>query len=307
MRTERLYNIVAILLSKDTVSASDLAERFDVSTRTIYRDIDVLSVAGVPVYMKKGRGGGIALMEGYKLDKTMLGDEEIESIMMSVGAMGATGYSGVDNVVDKISSVFKNHKPDDWVDIDFTEWDSAKSPDSSFQKIKTAILERRWISLSYLNSYGQRTERKLAPIKLMFKSRAWYVNAYCSEKQDIRLFKINRMRDIVLTGEHFVREEYLKIQPKPKEQNPHFEIVNLKMRFKPQAAYMVYDWYAEDNIKRQPDGTYLVTARFPMDEWVYSHILSYGDNVEVLEPGYVRTEIQRRLKNILATYENRTL
>ena len=307
MRTERLYNIVAILLSKNTVSASDLAERFDVSTRTIYRDIDVLSVAGVPVYMKKGRGGGITLMEGYKLDKTMLGDEEIESIMMSVGAMSATGYSGVDNVVDKISSVFKNHKPDDWVDIDFTEWDSAKSPDSSFQKIKTAILERRWISLSYLNSYGQRTERKLAPIKLMFKSRAWYVNAYCSEKQDIRLFKINRMRDIVLTGEHFVREEYLKIQPKPKEQNPHFEIVNLKMRFKPQAAYMVYDWYAEDNIKRQPDGTYLVTARFPMDEWVYSHILSYGDNVEVLEPEYVRTEIQRRLKNILAAYENRTL
>ena len=303
MRTERLYNIVAILLSKNTVSASDLAERFGVSTRTIYRDIDVLSVAGVPVYMKKGRGGGIALMEGYKLDKAMLSEDEIESIMMSVGAMGATGYSGVDNVVDKISSIFKNHKPDDWVDIDFTEWDSAKSPDSSFHKIKTAILERRWISLSYLNSYGQRTERKLAPIKLMFKSRAWYVNAYCSEKQDVRMFKINRMRDILLTGEHFDREEYLKIQPKPKEQNPHFEVVNLKMRFMPQAAYMVYDWYAEDNIKRQPDGTYLVETAFPMDEWVYSHILSYGDNVEVLEPGYVREEIKKRLSDIMKKYK----
>ena len=306
MRTERLYNIVAILLSKNTVSASDLAERFDVSTRTIYRDIDVLSVAGVPVYMKKGRGGGIALMEGYKLDKTMLGDEEIESIMMSVGAMSATGYSGVDNVVDKISSIFKNHKPDDWVDVDFTEWDSAKSPDSSFQKIKTAILERRWVRLSYFSAYGQRTERKLAPLKLMFKSRSWYVPSYCAEKKDTRLFKLSRMRDIELTDERFEREKYLKIQQKPKEKSPHFEIVHLKMRFRPEAAYLLYDWYAEDNIKIQADGTYLVTARFPMDEWVYSHILSYGDNVELLEPEYVREEIKKRLKNILATYENET-
>ncbi len=306
MRTERLYNIVTILLSKNTVSASELAERFDVSTRTIYRDIDVLSVAGVPVYMKKGRGGGIALMEGYKMDKTMFDDEEIESIMMSVGAMGATGYKGVDNVVDKISSIFKNHKPDDWVDVDFTEWDSAKSPDSSFQKIKTAILERRWVRLSYFSAYGQKTERKLAPLKLMFKSRSWYVPSYCADKKDTRLFKLSRMREIELTDERFEREKYLKIQPKPKEQSSHFEIVQLKMRFKPEAAYLLYDWYGEENIKKQPDGSYLVMARFPMDEWVYSHILSYGDNVEVLEPEYIRKEVKKRLRNILMTYENMT-
>jgi predicted DNA-binding transcriptional regulator YafY len=245
-------------------------------------------------------------MEGYKLDKTMLGDEEIESIMMSVGAMSATGYSGVDNVVDKISSIFKNHKPDDWVDVDFTEWDSAKSPDSSFQKIKTAILERRWVRLSYFSAYGQRTERKLAPLKLMFKSRSWYVPSYCAEKKDTRLFKLSRMRDIELTDERFEREKYLKIQQKPKEKSPHFEIVHLKMRFRPEAAYLLYDWYAEENIKKQADGTYLVTARFPMDEWVYSHILSYGDNVEVLEPEYVREEIKKRLRDILSTYENET-
>jgi predicted DNA-binding transcriptional regulator YafY len=114
------------------------------------------------------------------------------------------------------------------------------------------------------------------------------------------------MRDIELTDERFEREKYLKIQQKPKEKSPHFEIVHLKMRFRPEAAYLLYDWYAEENIKKQADGTYLVTARFPMDEWVYSHILSYGDNVEVLEPEYVREEIKKRLRDILSTYENET-
>jgi len=306
MRTERLFNIVAKLISNDIVSAKDLADRFGVSTRTIYRDIDVLSVAGVPVYMKKGRGGGISLLEGYKLDKTMLKDEDIESIMMSIGALNATGYRGVDDVISKLSSIFKSHKTDDWVEIDFTEWDSHKSIDSSFEKIKTAILEKRLITLSYLNSYGQRTQRTLAPLKLIFKARSWYVNAYCMDKKDVRMFKITRMREILLTDEIFAREKYLKILPKPKEQNRHYEIVNLKMKFKSQAAYLLYDWYKEEEIKKQSDGSYLVDTAFPMDEWVYSHILAYGHNVEVLEPQYIRDEIAKRFKNILDIYYNKT-
>lgn len=306
MRTERLFSIVAILLSKDTVSAKELAERFDVSQRTIYRDIDVLSVAGVPVYMKKGRGGGISLMEGYKLDKTMLKNEDIESIMMSVGAMGATGLSGADAVIEKLSALFQNYRPDDWVDIDFTEWDTIKELNDSFPKLKTAILERRWINVSYYSSYGQKTERKLAPLKLLFKARSWYVWAYCSEKKDVRLFKVTRMQEIALTDEHFSREEYLNLPLKPKEESRHFEIVELKMKFKPYAAYLIFDWYGRDEIIKQDDGSYLVTARFPMDEWIYSHILSYGNNVEVLEPEFIRDEIKKRLESILETYNNKT-
>ena len=283
-----------------------MAERFHVSQRTIYRDIDVLSVAGVPVYMKKGRGGGISLMEGYKLEKTMLRDEDIENIMMSVGALNVTGYKGVDEVIEKISSVFSSHRPDDWVDVDFTEWDSHKSLDSSFNKMKTAILERRWVRLSYFSSYGQRSERKLAPLKLMFKARSWYVPAYCSEKSDTRIFKLSRMKEIEVTDERFEREGYLKILSKPKEENRHFEIVRLKLKFKPEAAYLLYDWYGDEDIEKQPDGTYIVTTAFPMDEWIYSHILSYGHNVEVLEPEHIRNEIKKRLESILETYNNMT-
>ncbi len=306
MRTERLFNIVTLLISRGTVSARELAERFDVSQRTIYRDIDVLSVSGVPVYMKKGRGGGISLMDGYKLDKTMLKDEDIESIMLSVGAMGATGIHGMNAAIEKLSALFKNYKPDDWVDIDFTEWDTTKELNDSFQKLKSAILERRWIKTSYSSSYGQKTDRKLAPLKLMFKARSWYVWAYCADKKDVRMFKITRMQEIKLTDENFPREEYMLIPPKQKEQSTHFRIVELKIRFKPQAAYMIYDWYSRDDIIKQDDGSYIVTVGFPMDEWVYSHILSYGENAEVIEPEFVRDEIQRRLKSILTQYETNT-
>ncbi len=306
MRTERLFNIVAILLSKDTVSARELAQRFDVSQRTIYRDIDVLSVSGVPVYMKKGRGGGISLMEGYKMDKALLRDEDVESIMMSVGAMSATGYRGVDDVINKFSAIFKNHSTDDWVDIDFTEWDTTKDLNHSFDKLKEAILERRWINILYYSSYGQKTERKLAPLKLLFKARSWYVWAYCADKKDVRIFKVTRMQEISLTDENFDRDQYLGILPAPKEENRNIHIVELRLKFKPQAAYLLYDWYGRDDIKKQEDGNYIVTARFPMDEWVYSHILSYGDNVEVLEPEYIREEIQKRLKKILNEYKTMT-
>ncbi len=306
MRTERLFNIVAALLAKDTVSAKALAERFDVSTRTIYRDIDVLSVAGVPIYMKKGRGGGISLVEGYKLENTMLNDKDVESIMMSIGALNATGYKGVEDVMNKFSAIFSNHKTDDWVEIDFTEWDTNKNLDDSFEKIKTAILDRRWISLSYFNSYGKHTLRTLAPLKLHFKARSWYVSAYCSDKKDVRIFKITRMREIVLSDERFQRDKYIEMQTEPKEKNSKIETVNIKMKFKPQAAYLLYDWYGQESIEQQEDGSYLVSATFPMDEWVYSHILSYGDNVEVLEPDFIRREIAARLKNILETYNNKT-
>lgn len=306
MRTERLFNIVAILLSKDTVSAKELAARFEVSTRTIYRDIDVLSVSGVPVYMKKGRGGGISLMEGYKLDKTMLNDEDIENIMLSVGTLSATGYKGVNNVIDKFSSIFHQHEVTDWVEIDFTDWDTDKNRDKSIEDIKTAILQRRLVNVTYFSSYGQKIERKLAPIKLVFKARAWYVNAYCMDKKSVRMFKIRRMREITLTNEHFVREEYINLLPKPKEQNPKTEIVTIKLKFKPQVLFLLYDWYKDEEIAKQEDGTYIVNTAFPMDEWVYSHILSYGDSVEVLEPQFLRNEIEKRLKNILNTYHNMT-
>ncbi|MCK5130005.1 MAG: YafY family transcriptional regulator [Clostridiales bacterium] len=303
MRTERLFNIVAILLSKDTVSAKELANRFNVSTRTIYRDVDVLSVSGVPIYMKKGYGGGISLMDGYKLDKTMLRDEDIESIMMSIGALSATGYKGVDDVIDKFSSIFHQHDVTDWVEIDFTNWATNKNSDKSIEQIKTAILERHLVKITYFSSYGQKTQRTVAPLKLIFKSHAWYVNAYCLDKSDVRMFKILRMREIIVTDESFDREKYLATIPIKKENNFKIESITMKMKFKPKVLYLLYDWYNENDIKLQDDGSYIVTATFPMDEWVYSHILSYGDNVEVLEPLYMKEEIQKRLKNILRVYQ----
>jgi predicted DNA-binding transcriptional regulator YafY len=302
MRVERLFNIVTILLTKDTVSAKELAERFNVSTRTIYRDIDILSVSGIPVYMKKGYNGGISLMNDYKLDKAMLSDSDVESIMMSIGALGATNLDSFNTALEKFSAVFTKHQVTDWVEIDFTDWSTDNKRDTRIEDIKRAILDRRLIRISYFNSYGQKKSRVLAPLKLIFKSRAWYISAYCIEKKDIRIFKIHRMKDLELLDEHFNREEYLQIKPQIKDSARKPNIVKLKMKFKEDVLYLLYDWYDDNDIEKTEDGHYIVNTEFPMDEWVYSHILAYGDKVEVLEPLFIREQIKKRLKNILQSY-----
>lgn len=302
MRVERLFNIVTILLTKDTVSAKELAERFDVSTRTIYRDIDVLSVSGIPVYMKKGYNGGISLMNDYKLDKSMLSENDVESIMMSVGALGATNYDSFNTALEKFSAIFSNHQVNDWVEIDFTDWDTDNKKDTRIEDIKSAILSRKLIKINYYSSYGQKTSRVLAPMKLIFKARAWYISAYCMEKKAMRIFKISRIRDLELTDENFDREEFLELNTETKDSGRKPNIVELKLKFKEDVLYLLYDWYNENDIEKTDDGHYIVNTSFPMDEWVYSHILSYGDKVEVLEPQAIRDEIAKRLSNILLIY-----
>ncbi len=321
MRVERLFEIVTILLSKGTVSAKYLAQHFDVSTRTIYRDVDVLSVSGIPVYMKKGYGGGISLMEGYQMDKAMLSDKDIESILLSVGALSATNYAGIDTVLDKLSVLFKSQAVTDWVEIDFTDWDTNKSKDTRIEDIRKAILNRLLLEIEYLNSYGQRRIRTIAPLKLVFKARSWYVYAYSLDKEALRMFKIRRIKRLQVLSSSFNREAYLNLNsdnellsdkansysvalPTTMQSTlPKSNFTELILKFKPDALYLLYDWYEEKDIVPQEDGTYVVKAMFPLDEWVFSHILSYGDKVEVVEPLFVRTEIKKRLKNIISIYK----
>jgi predicted DNA-binding transcriptional regulator YafY len=302
MKINRLLEITLILLNKSTITAKELAERFGVSTRTIYRDIDELSSLGVPVFTNKGSGGGISLLDNYAINKAMLTEHERDSLLLALKTLQATKYPEIDATLEKIGAVFKKATSKDWIQIEFSPWGSGPNEENKFLDIKRAILETKIVNFDYINADGILSHRKIEPMLLSFKGQAWYIWGYCTTRRGFRTFRISRIRNLVVTEGSFVRRPLTHVKdeeptPAPKNQ------VTLKLRFQPQDLYRVYDDYDEQRITRNPDGTYDVTVTFPEDEWVYGYIMSFGDYVEVLEPPHIRDIIRERMKQALNYYQ----
>ena len=149
MQINRLFEIVYVLLDKKSVTSKELAERFEVSSRTIYRDIETLSSAGIPVYMSKGKGGGISLLPDFVLNKTVITDEEKEDILSSLKAVNAINLCKTDTALNKLSSLFGESNTD-WIEVDFFSWANAQNETETFNTIKSAIYSKRVISFSEL-------------------------------------------------------------------------------------------------------------------------------------------------------------
>ena len=143
MQINRLIEIIMILLNKNMVTAKELAEKFQVSTRTIYRDIEVLSSSRIPVYMSKGKGGGISLLEEYSINKTILSDNNKQSLIVALKTLQSIEYPEVTSVIDKISFMFNKTELANWVKIDFSRWGSNFNEDDKFNNIKNAILNNK--------------------------------------------------------------------------------------------------------------------------------------------------------------------
>lgn len=302
MKINRLLETTIILLNKGTATAKDLADRFGVSTRTIYRDVDVLSSAGVPVFTNKGNGGGISLLESYSLNKTLISEHESESLMLALKTLQATKYPEID-AMHKIGAVFKNGNSEDWVYIDFSPWGSRPNEYNKFIDIKKAILNRRMISFDYVNAEGGRSRRNIEPMRLIFKGQAWYLWGYCKSREDFCTFRISRIKNVTVTTEAFERrkpEDYRKIGVDEKPKN----LVNLKLKFYPEALHRLYDDFDDELIIKKDDGTCNVSISFPEDEWVYGYILSFGSYVEVLEPKHIKEIVTDRMRKSLKFYEN---
>jgi predicted DNA-binding transcriptional regulator YafY len=302
MKINRLLEIVLTLLNKETTTAKELANRFGVSTRTIYRDIDILSTAGIPVYTNKGSGGGISLLENYALNRALITEHERDNLLLALRTLQATKYPEIETILGKIGALFKNATPSDWVRIELSPWGSGPNAENKLLDIKRAILEHRVIACDYIDTNGIRSHRNIEPMQLLFKSQAWYLNGYCRTRCDIRAFRISSIKDLVITDEVFTRRPLEDV----KEEEPVVvtkKHVTLKLRFQPEDLYRVYDDFEEESIVRNTDGTYDVTVNFPEDEWVYGYIMSFGCYVEVLEPQYIRDIIQERMKKALELYQ----
>lgn len=300
MKNNRLFGIIYLLLTNKSMTAAQLAAYFEVSTRTIYRDIDALSECHIPVYMQKGKNGGIRLLDHYKLDKTLLSDEEQNQILFSLQGIHKLQIDNV-SAYEKLKQIFSKQE-NDWFEVDFSIWGNSNRHQKSFEQLKNAIIAQHRITFNYYGSNGKYTYRKAEPCKLYFKHNAWYLYAYDMEKQAIRFFKIMRMKDIAITDELFERKSLPAVSIKSDSPQYALKSVHLQLLIKKQQAYRVYDEFDDVSIKIDNNGDFIIDVEFPRSEWIYGFILSFGSDATVLSPKDVKDEIKTRLQKNLNNY-----
>ncbi len=293
----RLFEIVYILMQKKKVTAKELADKFEVSTRTIYRDIEALSSANIPIYASKGKDGGIGLLDEYVLNKTILSEEEQNQILFALQGMIKVRGQDEKDILEKLSTLF-NKEINDWIRIDLSNWSKDNMQENRFDIIKSAILNKKLIEFNYYNSNGEESRRIVEPLQIWFKDKSWYLISYCRNKEDYRIFKIARIKEIKTLQEHFERE----LPKEQKEEKYNFKNILLELEISKEMAYRVYDEFENSEISKKENGNFIVKVEYPENEWVYGYILSFGEHIKVIAPNRAKKIIKDKLEKTLKNY-----
>lgn len=304
MQINRLFEMIYILLGKKMTTAQELAEHFEVSVRTIYRDLDTLSSAGIPIYASQGKGGGISLLDNYVLDKSVLSEREQNEILYALQSLSITQAPEAKVVLAKLSSLF-NKSRTNWIEVDFSPWGSDEKRTSQFTIIKDAILNRRMIEFNYFSSSGEKSIRRVEPVKLVFKVNAWYLKAFCLTRNTYRTFKITRMSEVLMTQEVFPERDPEE-PPENTETQKNRKWIPVCLKISAEGAYRVYDEFAEKDITKNQDGSFTVTASLPENKWLIRYLLSFGADIEVLAPQNIRDMLRSELAEIAVKYRTIT-
>lgn len=298
MEQSRLFKIVYHLLEKGKSTAPELTEKFEVSIRTIYRDLDTISAAGIPIYATQGKGGGIFIMQDFVLNKSLLSEQEKEQILMALQGISATEHNQTDELLMKLSGLFQS-KVTNWIEVDFSEWYKNTPNYDVFNLIKNAIFNQYTITFSYFAREGNYSNRTVEPIKLIFKNKDWYLYGFCLLRNDFRFFKLTRIKDLEISSDTFIREVKSSHEIETVIKNKNF--IHAKLKFSPKVAFRVYDEFT-DNVSKDNQGNLYVNIDLPDNETLFSYILSFGDNVEILEPDYLRHSMKEKLALMLEKY-----
>ena len=249
MRENRLSEIVQYLFDKGWATAPELAEKFAVSVRTIYRDIDALYESGIPIYTEAGRNGGIYLADDFVPEQAVLSEEDTEN----------------------------------WLEVDFSGWGNKQGGNEKFKLLKLAVIHHRSVRIVYVGEDEAVSKRIIYPLKIAYREKTWCVKAYCEQEQDYRAFRLTRIIAWELLDESF--SDYSIPEEKETPRQNHNLI---KLRFPKEMAYRVYDEFDRSEIRQQTNGDFIVLAPMPEDARLMGFLLSFGTKVDVLAPAQIK-------------------
>lgn len=291
MQESRLFKIIYYLMENGKSTAPELAEKLEVSIRTIYRDIDIISSVGVPIYVTTGRNGGIQIDDSFVLDRLILSDKEKEDIITALKSVSIVDDHNSDTL-SKLSTIF-NTKNEDWLEVDFSRWGNKAQDNTMFQKLKEAIISRKMLCIVYANTRGEVIERVICPLKMVYKAKNWYIKSFCMNKSDFRIFKLTRIIQARDMEKNF---DPMEFPQEKKEMKVNYE--NVILRFPQRMAYRIYDEFEVDEIHQDDNGDFIICAPMPIDEWLIGYLLSFGSKVCIIEPKYLKKIVYNEAKKI---------
>ena len=311
MQIDQLFEFVYVLIDKKQVTAKEMAARFGVSTRTIYRWVDALSVSGVPVYSQKGRNGGIAISEQYALDTKVLSEEERLAIVSSVKALNSLSGNPASVInanikaVEKISGLTPQNT--DWLEVDFAPW----SPEGSnvrqmFGMLRDAIMQKKQVIFDYHSGDGRIERRTVHPWKLIYKGQAWYLQRWCTSRKAERFFKLTRMQNLNMTGRdaNVTKSEsttFSKNEVQLKEQE--LPVVQIKAKIRPSKIAYLFDTFICSQIKQNKDNSITATFSAPDTDWLIGMLMGFEADIKILSPKSIAQKVQKKAAEILRLYK----
>ena len=310
MKVDRLVSIIMILLDKERIGAQELADMFEVSPRTIYRDIDAINMAGIPVRSTSGVGGGFEIMQEYKIDKKIFSTADLSALLMGLSSL--SNMIRGDELVHTLAKV-KSFIPADrakdielqanQIYIDLSPWMGNMDTQPYLEMIKAALQENRLLTFEYIALHGNKTARTVEPYQLVLKGSHWYVQGYCYKRNDYRLFRLSRISNLQMREETFTPRNY---------QKPTLDFAGMletmqtriKIRIHKSVMDMVLDFCSYEDFLPDGDEHYIVRFPFIENDYYYNILFSFGNKCECLEPLHIRSEVKRRIHDIATLYEN---
>lgn len=308
MKTDRLVAIIVMLLRRERVSAKELAEKFDVSVRTILRDVDAINLAGIPIVTYQGSGGGIGIAPGYRIDKSVLNSDEMAAVLSALKGLEGTISTGSREVLtEKLKntlSAAQLHSLDTKMRqfvIDLSPWHEDDAARQKLMLIRGAIETSSLLEFSYTDSQGDKTARSVEPYSLMLKSQKWYLYAWCSLRQSFRYFKLSRIHELQLSGSTFTPRA---VPPEQAAEQSRWQgeigMVHLQLLFTPQMQGIISEWWP---LVLSGDGRYAVEISLPDNYQTLGFILSFGSQVEVVSPPHIRETLKSIASEISQIYD----
>mgnify|MGYP001623992588 FL=1 len=301
MKTDRLIGILSVLLQKEKCTAPELAERFEVSRRTINRDIEALCRAGIPICTMPGAGGGIRIMEGYRMDRTLLTSRDMQMILAGLRSLDSvSGSSYYRQLMEKLQvggADFVSGR--DSVLIDLSSW-YKESLAPKIALVQDAIAERKRIAFHYYAPGGE-SIRQVEPYYLVFKWSSWYVWGWCLARKDFRLFKLNRLDRLKIMEEDFAPRPV----PMPDLSNERIFPANIRVKvvFESDAKWRLVEDFGPECFVEQEDGRLLFQMDYTDEESLVGWLLTFGARAEVLEPETIREKLLKTVEGVISVYQ----
>lgn len=298
----RLFQMVYLLMEKPQMTAKELADIFEVSQRTIYRDIDKLTLAGIPIYTNQGKHGGISILPDYVLDKAVLTTEEKSKIVESLNALNEVSFTADTDSMSKLRT-FLGNQHQDWIEIEFFSWGNKAEDEAMFEQIKKAILEHFYVEIMYSGNREGLVKRKIKPLKLCFKDQAWYLYAYCCLREDYRFFKLKRISRIVVTDTPFEPELVGKVLPEVNNKYAdNLQSISVTMEIGQEMAFRAYEELPDVTVTDK--GTLLCSMEVTDFDWFMSYVLSYGSYIRILEPLELKEKVIQEIEKMKCLYND---